>query len=123
MLPLLDVLFMLLVFLLLTAHALPKMLQIDLPATDDNIAYHQPKENNVMIGITNKQWHLNNKNFVNFTDFRQDLLDTVNKNPQGAIIIASDANASVENLLKVLTLLNSQGLTAAEILLDNNLKK
>lgn len=116
---LLDVIFILLVFFLLTANAATQALTVTLPT--DTLGQTQAIEVNQSITITlfadEQRWGVNQQSFNSWPQARQQLLSLLAQQPDAQIILAGDQQVSLQKLLAVFTWLQSQQLTAAQIIM------
>ncbi len=114
--PMLDILFILLVFFMLTAGAVFQSLEVSLPAsvTDDLHLTQEPKQ--ITLEIKPDSFALDGQQITNFDRLREALPKEVKARDQ--LIIACDKTVPVQRLLKVLTYLQSQGLETANILMQ-----
>lgn len=116
---LLDVIFILLVFFLLTANATPQALTVSLPT--DTLGQTQAIEVNQSITITlfadEQRWGVNHQSFDSWPQASQQLLSLLAQQTDAKIILAGDQQVSLQKLLAVFTWLQSQQLTAAQIIM------
>lgn len=114
--PMLDILFILLVFFMLTAGAVFQSLDVTLPASvsDDLPLTQEPEQ--VTLEIKPDGFALDGQQIADFTQLKKTLPTEVKADHQ--LIIACDKAVSVQRLLKVLTYLQSQGLETANILMQ-----
>lgn len=121
---LLDVIFILLVFLLLTANAVPKVLPVSLPTKGSAQAEPLNLSDHVSINIFSEdsRWGLNGDKYTDWTSFEDAIgenLNTLNENniePQ--IIIAGDKQAPLEKVLQLLSWLQGKGLGATQMMMN-----
>lgn len=117
---LLDVIFILLVFLLLTANVAPKALTVNLPEK----GREQASELNDQVPITitmfagEERWALDGKEYVNWLVFELSLSEKVRSMDDPQIIIAGDKEVSLERLLQLFSWLQGHNLTAAQVLMQ-----
>lgn len=121
--PMLDILFILLVFFMLTAGAVFQSLDLTLPSSvaEELSLLNEPKH--IMLEIKKDSYAIEGKQISDFGELKQLLPDTLNARPEHELIIAGDKNIPIEQLLKVLTYLQSQGIEAANILMQNENNK
>ncbi|MEH6632556.1 MAG: biopolymer transporter ExbD [Halopseudomonas aestusnigri] len=121
--PMLDVLFILLVFLILTANSANFSIEVDLPQPQEavlkqasssaiTITLRSPKDDRTSL------WELDGSSFQDWKDMRKALQTSLQQAPDQPVVIAGDKSASIEHLILVLSFLETQGRTAAEILLE-----
>ena len=118
--PLLDVLFMILVFFLLTANSVPIALQLELPRESSNSA--QPVSENELIRLEIRDaqpaWRINDQDYPDWEQARAALLALHQQMPDSAIAIAGERTAPLEHMVKVLAFLKQQQIPTVELLLD-----
>lgn len=115
--PLLDVMFMLIVFFILTANAVPLAMDITLPEDKDGVI--RPLEESV-ITVTllpkGQGWKINDQPYTHEAAFKAAL---VTKTASGdPLVIAGDKDVSMDRLLSLLTFLRAQNIEAADIIMS-----
>lgn len=120
--PMLDILFILLVFFMLTAGAVFQSLDLTLPSSvaEELPTVNEPKH--VMLEIKQDGYAIDGKSFQTFEQLKQAVPEAIQAKKEHELIIASDKDIPIEQLLKVLTYLQSQGIQAANILMKNEVK-
>jgi len=118
--PLLDVLFMLLVFFLLTANAVPIALQLELPRESASSAQPISDDQPIQLEIRAAQpaWRVNDQDYADWDRARQALLVLHRQMPDTAIVVAGERTAPLEHMVKVLAFLEQQQIPMVELLLD-----
>jgi len=118
---LLDVIFILLVFLLLTANAVPTALEVALPADELGEAevLDTPDSVTVTVFADKGHWGLESEEFQNWAAFESALDEMIAKEKPPEIILAGDKDVPLEKLLKLFSWLQGHGLNAAQILMRN----
>jgi biopolymer transport protein ExbD len=120
--PMLDILFILLVFFMLTAGAVFQSLDLTLPSSvaEELTMVNEPKH--IMLEIRKENYAIDGKKMDSFTALKQQIPNIIKEKPEHKLIIASDKQVPIEQLLKLLTYLQSQGIEAANILMksENN---
>ncbi len=121
--PMLDILFIMLVFFLLTAGAVFQSLDIQLPSSvmEELSMVNEPKH--IMLQIRKDSYSLNDKTITTFEELRNAIPTIIKAKPEHELIIASDKTISIERLLTVLTYLQSQGIEAANLLMQHEANK
>jgi biopolymer transport protein ExbD len=117
--PMLDILFILLVFFMLTAGAVFQSLDLTLPS---NVAEKLPvmdEPKHIMVEIRKNGYAVDGKAIANFAALQQQLPAIIAARPEHELIIASDKTIPIERLLHVLTYLQAQGIAAANILMQS----
>ncbi len=116
--PLLDVMFMLIVFFLLTANAVPYALDVNLP--EDAEAVSQAVEDPDMLSVTllpgEDGWKINETFYNEEQAFKKALKAQVQDNKQ--IIIIGDKDVSMQKLLSVMAFLRKHNIEAADIVME-----
>ncbi len=121
--PMLDILFILLVFFMLTAGAVLQSLDLTLPASvsEELPLINEPKH--IMLEIRKSDFAIDGKKYESFENMASALTTHVNKRPGYELIIAGDKSISMERLLKVLTFLQTEGISAANILMQHEVRQ
>lgn len=117
---LLDVIFILLVFLLLTANVAPKALTVSLPEKGREQAADvtDPSPITVTLFAGEERWGLEGQEYVNWLVFELSLSEKVRSMDEPKIIIAGDKDVSLERLLQLFSWLQGHNLTAAQVLMQ-----
>lgn len=118
--PLLDIIFIVMVFLLLTANVQIKTLDVAIPQTEDEAVLETPDRDLLAINVltSSPYWALQGETIEEWSDFTKQFLDAVEANPKMPVVIAADKQASVENMLKVLAFLQNNQITATNIVME-----
>ncbi len=116
--PLLDVMFMLIVFFILTANAVPYALDINLPEDTENITQAVEDPNILFITLLPDEegWRINETHYQSEDDFKQALKEQAQDNKQA--IIAGDKDVSMQKLLTVLAFLRKHNIETADIIMQ-----
>ena len=117
--PLIDVMFMLMVFLILTINQSEKIFNIETPKDEENISVISKNSNRIKITIfaSNNEWAIANKKFNGFNILKKHLKKITDKNENNKIIIYSDKKANVEKLLKLMTYLKKENIHNIDIIM------
>ncbi|TEW54159.1 biopolymer transporter ExbD [Psychromonas sp. RZ22] len=117
--PLLDIIFIVMVFLMLTANIELQSLQVDLPTTDTSAA-QVVDEKVVTINLLNKEprWAIDGELKKDWPDFQQQLIQQVQKQPKTQWIIAADKSADVQYMVQLLAFLQKHNIQATQLLID-----
>jgi biopolymer transport protein ExbD len=117
--PLIDVVFIVVVFLLLTANTRLLSLPIVVPESDDipEAVSSLPAVINITVSADEKGWFIGDEHFESWAAFRQVLLRDIQRKPDSAVAIAADQQADVQRFVKVLTLLTQQKIKNTQIIL------
>jgi len=116
---LLDVIFILLVFLLLTANVAPKALTVSLPEKGREQARDVNQKSPITITLFagEERWALDGKEYVNWLVFELSLSEKIRLMEDPQIIIAGDKHVSLERLLQLFSWLQGHDLSAAQVLM------
>ena len=118
--PLLDVMFMLIVFFLLTANAVPYALDVNLPQDDEEVT--QAVEDPDMLSITllpqEEGWKINQISYQEEQEFKDALKEKTQDNKK--VIIIGDKDVSMQKLLTVMAFLRKNNIEAADIVMEKN---
>ncbi len=119
LLPLLDILFMLIVFFLLTANSVQQVLKLDLPTEGADQATSITDEQPIMLHLFSgkARWEVGDQTFDLWVDVEQFLQNAYQKDNNQQVIIVGDRNAPMERMLQVLAFLKRQNRSAAQILM------
>jgi len=117
---LLDVIFILLVFLLLTANVAPKALTVKLPEKGREQASELNDASLITITLFagEERWALDGQEYVNWLVFELSLSERVRALDDPQIILAGDKDVSLERLLQLFSWLQGHNLTAAQVLMQ-----
>ena len=116
--PLLDVMFMLIVFFLLTANAVPYAMDVNLPTDPESItrAVEDPDLLSVTLLPDDQGWKINDLSFTREQDFKSALKETAQGNNK--VMIIGDKEVSIEKLLHVMAFLRKNNIEAADIVME-----
>jgi len=116
--PLLDVMFMLIVFFILTANAVPYALDVNLP--EDSEAVAQAVEDPDMLSVTllpgEGGWKINEATYQTEHAFKEALSGKTQDSKQ--VIIIGDQDVSMQKLLAVMVFLRKHNIEAADIVME-----
>lgn len=116
----LDVLFILLIFFVLTANSVQLALDVSLPRQDPRkVASLKPQEK-VVIAIPrdSDKWVIAGKPYDTLEAAEEVLRQIRSDQPKSRFIVAPDRAINVERLLKMLTLLQRLGIKNTELLME-----
>jgi biopolymer transport protein ExbD len=118
--PLIDVIFIVIVFLLLTANVRLLSLPVTVPATDDMATVTNTNQAIIAITVSNDNagWYLEKEYFLDWALFRKRLLIAIKEKPDSKITLAADQQADVQRFVQVLTLLQQQQVTDTRIIIE-----
>lgn len=115
---LLDVIFILLVFLLLTAQIAPQALTVELPEAEEVDTLVITEDITLTLYAEANHWALNGREFRHWLNLTGALAEAVANKPDADIVIAGDKAVSLQQLLQVFDWLKQNHLSAAEVLVD-----
>ena len=117
--PLIDVMFMLMVFLILTINQAEKIFNIETPKDEENISILNKNSDTIKITIfaSKNKWAIADEKFNNFNILKNRLENLTDKNHNSKIIIYSDKKANVEKLLKLMTYLKKENINNINIIM------
>ncbi|MFP2768478.1 ExbD/TolR family protein [Oceanisphaera sp. KMM 10153] len=118
--PLLDIIFIVLVFLMLTANIPLQSLEVDLPKTD-SAALSSVQDNkaitiNLLAGTP--AWALQGEKYEGWEQFKPVLQSRVSVLKDAELVLASDKEVTVDKMLKLLAFLQEHQIQATQILME-----
>ena len=118
--PLLDIIFIVMVFLLLTANISIKTLTLDIPSTDQVEVLESPTSQVIALSLLvgEPSWAIEETTYSNWESFANALLALHKKFPERAVVIASDKKVSVERMLQLLAFMQQNQINATNIMMD-----
>ncbi len=116
--PLLDVMFMLIVFFILTANAVPYSLDVNLPEDNDAVTttVSDPDMLSLTIMSDDQGWKINESIYKEEREFKKALKQHALDNKK--VMIVDDKEASMQNFLTVMTFLRKHNIKTADIVMD-----
>lgn len=122
--PMLDILFIVLVFFILTANPSEHALQVELPAKGVEQAEPLSAQSTLLLTLfSDTRWAVNDEVFNQWSDTQRAFIQAADKVPEAEIVIATAKDASVERLLEVMTFLKQQKFQATQIRMDASNKQ
>lgn len=120
--PLLDVMFMLIVFLILTANAVPFAVDVQLPSDEQSVSKMVDEEKTIILTLLpeEKGWKLNQDSYTDEAQMQAVLLEQYNKDKEQRIIIAGEKSVSMQKLLNAITFLRKHNIQTADILMEHD---
>jgi len=119
---LLDIIFIVLVFLLLTANSRVYQMDMDLPTTRNQQA--QVAEQHALIQISLFQasptWSIAQQRYQQFDEFAAALKQQLETQSKPSVSLASEPQVPVEQLLKLLELLQQLNIETTQILMEKH---
>ena len=111
--PLIDILFILIVFFLLSIAPQVSILDLQLPA--DDYAARSDGKPQLLLEITPSHYAVNGKRMTTLDEMKTALLRAVRRQPDLPVVLAVDRRLSAQRLLPALSALRAQGIAAAGI--------
>ncbi|MCY9802099.1 biopolymer transporter ExbD [Vibrio scophthalmi] len=126
--PMLDIIFIVMVFLLLTANVSVQTLNVDIPKTEESNTLTRPDKPVISVVIlysddrseSANQWAVDGTEFHDWEQFTAALLKARNETPDKAIVIAADKKANVESMLNLLAFMQTNHISATNIVMEEH---
>ncbi|BCN26461.1 ExbD/TolR family protein [Vibrio alfacsensis] len=118
--PLLDIIFIVMVFLMLTAAVKLDSLDVNLPSTDSKAVAEVDKQS-ITVNILNEApyWAINGKTYIDWENFTLALLEE-SKSSDKPIVIGAEKTADIQYLVKLLGFLQENGIQATQLLTEES---
>ena len=118
--PLIDIIFIVLVFLLLTANTQLLTLPVDIPEQGDAqlLPIQAPQPIAISILAAAPHYALEQQTFDQWDSFKAAFLTIHKRAPERAVIIAADQDAPVQPLMKLLALLQTQQIDQTQVVME-----
>ena len=117
--PMIDIVFILLVFFILTANVAQNVFDLTLPSSDENYK-EDLKEEGEQVKVTlfaTGEFAINEVKFQDYSKFKNEIIKIYKTKPDTQFLLISEANLSVEKLMLLLTFLKANEITKIDILL------
>ncbi|GIU14044.1 biopolymer transporter ExbD [Shewanella sp. MBTL60-007] len=118
--PLIDIIFIVLVFLLLTANTQLLTLPVDVPTEAKSELSALTQEKHIAINVLQSEphWALEGKSYADFAEFEVAFINQFKANPKAKVVIAADKTAPVQPLMTLLAAMQRQKITNTQILME-----
>lgn len=118
---LIDIIFIVLVFLLLTANSQLLSLPVDVPQSSSAAITALENKPSIAINIMaiSPHWAIDGEPFSDLANFGAAFEQRFKSMPEASIIIAADKAAPVEPLMQLLALLQTQAIGQTQILMEH----
>ncbi len=119
--PMIDIIFIVMVFLLLTANVSVQTLNIDIPQTEEASQLSSPDKPVISVGILHSEdqkWALDGEKFSDWQAFTAELLTMRNQFPNKPFVIAADKKADVESMLNLFAFMQKHQISATNIVME-----
>ncbi len=115
---LIDVLFILLVFFLLTSGSPQFFTEVQLSKSEDFVENTEIAPNSVFIEMymDGNHWQVNGKKFSDYSKFKRSLLNLYHSNKKPVFVLAPERNLPVEHLIKLINFLSKNKITDVHII-------
>ncbi|KGK15881.1 ExbD/TolR family protein [Vibrio navarrensis] len=116
--PLLDIIFIVMVFLMLTAAVKLDSIDVDLPSSDSNAAAPVEKQSlTINILADEPHWAINGQRYIDWDNFTLALIEE-SKNSDKPVVIGADKTADIQHLVRLLGFLQESGIKATQLLTE-----
>ncbi len=118
--PLLDIIFIVMVFLMLTTAVKLDSLDVNLPSSDSQaVASVDQKSITVNILKEEPHWAINGKAYIDWDNFKIALLEE-SKSTDKPIVIGAEKMANIQSLVQLLGFLQENGIQATQLLTEES---
>ncbi|ELA6792605.1 biopolymer transporter ExbD [Vibrio alginolyticus] len=116
--PLLDIIFIVMVFLMLTAAVKLDSLDVNLPSTESQAVADVDKQS-ITVNILKEEpyWAINGKTYIDWDNFTLALLEE-SKSSDKPIVIGAEKTANIQSLVQLLGFLQENGIQATQLLTE-----
>ena len=118
--PLLDIIFIVMVFLLLTSNIAINTLQVAVPTTEESSVLENVESQVVVINILPEGdgWAVEGEKIADWSMVKGALLKKHQLSPDKEIIISAEKSAPVEKMMKLLAFLQSKEIKTTSVMMD-----
>ncbi|AHJ02331.1 biopolymer transporter ExbD [Vibrio parahaemolyticus] len=118
--PLLDIIFIVMVFLMLTAAVKLDSLDVALPSTDSQAVAEVDKQS-ITVNILKDEpyWAINGQTHIDWENFTLALLEE-SKSTDKPIVIGAEKTANIQSLVQLLGFLQENGIQATQLLTEES---
>ncbi len=118
--PLLDIIFIVMVFLMLTAAVKLDSLDVALPNTDSQAVAEVDKQS-ITVNILKDEpyWAINGQTYIDWENFTLALLEE-SKSTDKPIVIGAEKTANIQSLVQLLGFLQENGIQATQLLTEES---
>ncbi|HCH2614739.1 ExbD/TolR family protein [Vibrio parahaemolyticus] len=118
--PLLDIIFIVMVFLMLTAAVKLDSLDVALPSTDSQAVTEVDKQS-ITVNILKDEpyWAINGQTYIDWENFTLALLEE-SKSTDKPIVIGAEKTANIQSLVQLLGFLQENGIQATQLLTEES---
>ncbi|EGR0299679.1 TPA: biopolymer transporter ExbD [Vibrio parahaemolyticus] len=118
--PLLDIIFIVMVFLMLTTAVKLDSLDVALPSTDSQAVAEVDKQS-ITVNILKDEpyWAINGQTYIDWENFTLALLEE-SKSTDKPIVIGAEKTANIQSLVQLLGFLQENGIQATQLLTEES---
>ncbi|EHK5110998.1 biopolymer transporter ExbD [Vibrio parahaemolyticus] len=118
--PLLDIIFIVMVFLMLTAAVKLDSLDVAVPSTDSQAVAEVDKQS-ITVNILKDEpyWVINGQTYIDWENFTLALLEE-SKSTDKPIVIGAEKTANIQSLVQLLGFLQENGIQATQLLTEES---
>ncbi|MDG2591737.1 ExbD/TolR family protein [Vibrio parahaemolyticus] len=118
--PLLDIIFIVMVFLMLTAAVKLDSLDVALPSTDSQAVAEVDKQS-ITVNILKDEpyWAINGQTYIDWENFTLAMLEE-SKSTDKPIVIGAEKTANIQSLVQLLGFLQENGIQATQLLTEES---
>ncbi|EHK7405129.1 biopolymer transporter ExbD [Vibrio parahaemolyticus] len=118
--PLLDIIFIVMVFLMHTAAVKLDSLDVALPSTDSQAVAEVDKQS-ITVNILKDEpyWAINGQTYIDWENFTLALLEE-SKSTDKPIVIGAEKTANIQSLVQLLGFLQENGIQATQLLTEES---
>ncbi|EJG0324883.1 biopolymer transporter ExbD [Vibrio parahaemolyticus] len=118
--PLLDIIFIVMVFLMLTAAVKLDSLDVALPSTDSQAVAEVDKQS-ITVNILKDEpyWAINGQTYIDWENFTLALLEE-SKSTDKPVVIGAEKTANIQSLVQLLGFLQENGIQATQLLTEES---
>jgi biopolymer transport protein ExbD len=116
--PMLDIIFMLLVFLVLTTNVLQHAVEVTLP-NGEAASVTAPENDEIVLTLhADSHWQIGEETFATWEDAREALAADLTQPETQRIVIAGDRAATLQGFAAALSFLRARGVTDINLLME-----
>lgn len=118
--PMLDVLFILIVFFVLTANSAQLVLDLTLPSDQATAAKTLDKQEKIVLGLLpeGEQWSLDGRSYGDWEAVQSAVRDILKDRPKAGFVIAGDRGVPLQRFVTVLSFLQELGVKNTELVVQ-----
>ncbi|MBD1576625.1 biopolymer transporter ExbD [Vibrio sp. S11_S32] len=118
--PLLDIIFIVMVFLLLTASVKLSSLEVQLPDSEASATQAVDSQSITLNILTTEPfWAIDGQAMADWPQFQASLIEHVKQAPERPIVIAADKSAEIQHIVKLFAFLHQHNIAATQILMED----